>query len=94
MYYLVIYDVPSDRIRPKLADICLDHGLMRIQYSAFFGEMAAEYKQALLGKLKRRLGDAEGNIQIYPICERDFKQRQVFINPAPATEKKEKIEML
>ncbi len=94
MYYLVIYDVPSDRIRPKLADICLDHGLERIQYSAFLGEMALKHKQALLTKLKRKLGNAAGNIHIYPICERDFKMRQTFINQGDATEKKGKSEML
>ncbi len=57
MFYMVIYDVPSDKIRPKLADICLDHGLERIQYSAFLGEMELAYKQALLNKLRRKLGD-------------------------------------
>lgn len=85
MYYMVIYDVPSDRIRPKLADICLDHGLERIQYSAFLGEMELAYKQALLNKLRRKLGNAEGNVQVFPICDRDIKRREIFINP-PAEE--------
>lgn len=29
MYYLVIYDISDDRLRTKVADICLDYGSYR-----------------------------------------------------------------
>jgi hypothetical protein len=35
-----------------------------------------------------RLAKAEGNIHIYPICERDIKQREIYINP-PAKEEQD-----
>jgi len=37
MTSLLIYDMPDDKLRAKVADICLDYGLDRIQYSAFLG---------------------------------------------------------
>jgi CRISPR-associated protein Cas2 len=36
---LVIYDIPHDGTRGKVADMCLDYGLDRIQYSAFTGQL-------------------------------------------------------
>jgi hypothetical protein len=41
MQSLLIYDIPDDRARQKVADACLDYGLERIQYSAFLGELTA-----------------------------------------------------
>ena len=34
---ILIYDIPDDRLRSKVADACLEYGLDRIQYSAFLG---------------------------------------------------------
>ena len=42
MQSLLIYDIPDDRARQKIADACLDYGLQRIQYSAFLGELTAQ----------------------------------------------------
>ena len=40
MQTLIVYDIPNDRIRGKIADVCLDYGLDRIQWSAFLGDLA------------------------------------------------------
>ena len=40
MRYLLIYDIAHDGVRTKVADVCLDYGLQRIQYSAFLGELS------------------------------------------------------
>ena len=45
MNCLLIYDIPDDRKRTKIADICLDYGLDRIQYSAFSGNIPATIKK-------------------------------------------------
>jgi len=34
---LLIYDIPSDRLRGKVANACLDYGLERIQYCHRWG---------------------------------------------------------
>lgn len=80
MKCLLIYDVPDDRLRTKLADICLDYGLERIQYSAFFGELSHNRQGEILQKMKRRIGKRAANVQIFPVCERDLGLRKQIVN--------------
>ena len=73
MRCLVIYDIAPDGLRSKVADICEDYGLQRIQYSAFMGELNRNKQDELMQKLKRKLGRADGSIHLYPICEKDLR---------------------
>ena len=75
MQTLVVYDIPGDRVRGKIADICLDYGLERIQYSVFLGGLSDNRREELIMKLKKRLGKEEGGIQIFVICEKDLRTR-------------------
>ena len=79
MICLLVYDIPSDRIRAKVADICLDYGLERIQYSAFLGELNHNLQGELLLKLRRRIGKQEANVQLFPICEKDLRLRKEIV---------------
>ena len=49
MHTYVIYDIVDDRIRKKIADVCLDYGLKRIQYSAFLGDINTTRRRAMFG---------------------------------------------
>jgi len=71
MRTFVIYDVSEDKIRNKVADVCLDYGLERIQYSAFRGDLTANRRQELVMKLQSRFGKAEGCIHIIALCDKD-----------------------
>jgi len=73
----VVYDISHDRTRTKVAEICLDYGLDRIQYSAFEGELVRTHQEELMLRLEKQLGKRSGNIQLYPICARDWAQRTV-----------------
>ncbi len=79
MNCIVIYDIVEDKIRNKIADVCLDFGLQRIQYSAFFGELTHNQKETLFKKVKRIIGDKESNIQIYPVCEKDLGLKLEYV---------------
>ena len=76
MKCLLIYDIASDKIRTKVADICLDYGLERIQYSAFLGELNHNRQGEILQKIKRKMGKNEGNVQLFPVCEKDLRLRR------------------
>lgn len=76
MKSLLIYDIPDDKVRTKVADICLDYGMERIQFSAFLGELNHNRQEEILQKIKRRLGQKEGNIQLFPICDKDLRLRK------------------
>ncbi len=75
---LLVYDIVHDRTRTKIAEICLDYGLDRFQYSAFMGILVRTHQEELMSKIKRQLGEHEGNIQLFTICEKDWRQRQVI----------------
>ncbi len=78
MQCLIIYDIPNDRARQKIADICLDYGLMRIQYSAFCGDLTRTHQRALFSEIKQRLGKRSGNIQLFPFDEHSWGGRRIL----------------
>lgn len=78
MHCLVIYDIPDDRARQRIADACLDYGLQRIQYSAFSGDLSRTHQRALLSEIRQRLGAREGNVQLFPLDEQSWQGRRVI----------------
>jgi CRISPR-associated protein Cas2 len=79
MKCLLVYDIPHDGTRTKVADYCLDYGLDRIQYSAFVGDLARTYQEELILRIGERLGDRAGKIQLFVICDKDWRQRLEII---------------
>jgi len=79
---LLVYDISHDRTRARVADACLDYGLDRIQYSAFLGTLARSHQEELMLKIRRLVRRYGGNVQLYPLCERDWAERQV-VNVQP-----------
>jgi len=75
---LVVYDIPDDRKRAKIADALLDYGLDRIQFSAFLGALLPTHQQELMLKVKKILGRQPGNIQLFPVCAEDWAKRKVI----------------
>jgi CRISPR-associated protein Cas2 len=83
---LVVYDIPDDRVRMRVAETCLDYGLLRIQYSAFFGELSANHQEELMLKLRRQIGRFPCNVQLFPIGERELRLRKIIHIPDRACE--------
>lgn len=79
MRCLLVYDISDDKTRTKVADACLDYGLDRIQYSAFFGKLNGTHRRELMKKLRRLLGRRQGKIQLFPLCHTDWSQRDEII---------------
>ena len=80
MKCLLIYDIPDDRARTKIADFCLDYGLDRVQFSAFMGELSTNHQEELMLKLGKRLGKKPGKIDLFPICGTDWRGRISIYN--------------
>lgn len=78
MQSLLIYDIPDDRARQKVADACLDYGLQRIQYSAFCGDLTRTHQRALFTEIKKRLGRKAGNVLLFPLNEQSWNGRRVI----------------
>lgn len=75
---VLIYDIENDRLRSRTADICLNYGLERIQFSAFFGKLNRNRRQELSLRLQREMGKQSGRIRIIPVCEQDLKDMWVL----------------
>jgi CRISPR-associated protein Cas2 len=75
---ILIYDIEDDKLRTRAADICLNYGLERIQFSAFFGKLNRNRRQELALRLQREFGNESGRIRIIPVCEQDLKDMWVL----------------
>jgi CRISPR-associated protein Cas2 len=75
---VLIYDIENDRLRTRIADACMDYGLERIQFSAFFGKMNRNRRQELALRLRNELGNESGRVRIIPVCEQDLKDMWVL----------------
>ena len=76
MQCLLIYDIPHDGARQKVADACLDFGLQRVQYSAFAGDLSRTHQRALFKEIHTRLGRRAGNIQLFPLDDASWRGRR------------------
>ena len=83
MQIVLIYDIPDTRVRTKVADICLDYGLERVQYSAFTGNLRRVHQEEMLAKMRKRLGNRAGHILLLPACEKAWQARLEIHQEAP-----------
>jgi|GEM_PF-1034422 len=70
---LVVYDITEDSLRLKIAEILKDLGLVRIQKSAFIGEMTSQEREDMEEVLRRLDLSPSDRIDVFPICDRDLK---------------------
>ena len=75
---VLIYDIEDDRLRTRASEICLDYGLERIQFSAFFGKLNRNRRQELALRLQREIGGDSARVRIIPVCEGDLKDMWVL----------------
>jgi CRISPR-associated protein Cas2 len=74
----LIYDIEDDKLRTRAADICLNYGLARIQFSAFFGKLNRNLRQELCLRLQREFGTKSARVRIIPVCQQDLKDMWVL----------------
>lgn len=72
---LLVYDIAHDGTRTRVSETCLDYGLERIQFSAFLGDLSRNHQIELFRKVRVQLGKRTGKVQLFPLCEKDIRQR-------------------
>src|SRR5579884_3107062 len=85
---LLIYDIAHDGLRAKVANLCLDYGLQRIQYSAFAGRLSRTRAEELLLKAKRLAGTRQIDLRLFPICDHDLRQALTLSQDEPDPQQK------
>jgi CRISPR-associated protein Cas2 len=79
MRCFLVYDIPHDGKRSKIADVCLDYGLDRVQFSAFIGELRATHRDELMLKVKKILGKQPGKVLLFAINAADWEARHEIV---------------
>jgi len=87
---VVAFDVPSDKARRKVCEICKDYGLTRLQWSVFEGPMTRNRREELAARLERLLSEAQGGgrFGIFPIGEQEARMARRWTAPAADGEPK------
>jgi CRISPR-associated protein Cas2 len=75
MHLLLIYDISDDRVRSKVANVCEDYGLDRIQFSAFYGRLSRNLQEELMLRVEGLLSNSAGRVQLIPISTADWGKR-------------------
>ena len=75
---LTLYDIEDDRLRGRVASICLDYGLVRIQFSAFLGKLNRNHREELTLRLSKEVGRELARLRVIPLCQTDFETMWVL----------------
>lgn len=78
MMVLLIYDISDNSVRTRISDICKDHGLSRLQKSAFLGEVESETMEQISTEIDalmdNDLTEGSDSTIILPLCNTCIKK--------------------
>lgn len=70
----VLYDIKKNKPRGKVAKLCLQSGLYRVQKSVFLGSMEDNEKDTLELAIKDLLDEINDSVYIFPMSKNELKQ--------------------
>lgn len=69
----VLYDIKKDKIRNRIAKICLQSGLYRVQYSVFVGMIKEEEKDVMQLQIEELIDEESDSVYIFPMSKNELK---------------------
>ena len=75
MLIWVIYDITSNKDRTKIAKTCKEYGLIRVQYSVFFGEIPSHSMDEIAEFSKELIDPETDAVFLIPVSEDDFAKK-------------------
>ena len=66
MKYIVCYDIRNDKNRNRIAMICKNKGLRKLQYSVYHGIMDPVIRKELISEVKKHI-DEEDNLHVIAV---------------------------
>jgi len=70
----VVYDITKNNVRRKIANICLDAGLYRVQKSVFLGNLNANERDSLAIECEDIIDPDVDSVYIFPMDSESFRK--------------------
>lgn len=74
MIVWVMYDIKKDRARTKIAKICQQAGLYRVQYSVFLGTLEKNQFDSIQLQVGELIDEEKDSIYIFPMSKDELQQ--------------------
>lgn len=81
LFYIVVYDIPSDKRRKKVSDLLEGYG-QRVQYSVFECVLTQVKYDELRQRLKKRVKLSEDSVRFYPLSKHTLAQVEAWGGPS------------
>lgn len=69
----VLYDIEEDKVRTKVAKLCKQAGLYRVQYSVFLGTLDANGKDTLELQIQELIDAEKDSVYIFPMSKNELQ---------------------
>ncbi len=78
MIVWVMYDIKKDRSRTRVAKLCKQAGLYRVQYSVFLGTLEKNEKDALELQIEELINEDVDSVYIFPMSKNELQQTSLL----------------
>ncbi len=69
-----MYDIEKDKIRNRIAKLCKQAGLYRVQFSVFLGTLNNNEKDTLHLQIEELINEEKDSVYIFPMSKNELKQ--------------------
>ena len=70
----VVYDIAEDAARARVARICKDAGLYRVQKSVFLGNISADAQDTIALRCEETIDPEVDSVYVFPMDDLSFKR--------------------
>ncbi|MCH8487666.1 MAG: CRISPR-associated endonuclease Cas2 [Candidatus Cyclonatronum sp.] len=74
----VLYDIKNDRSRSKIAKVCLQTGLYRVQYSVFLGKIEKNDRDTLQLQIEELMDESTDSVYIFPMSKDELRDTKLM----------------
>jgi len=74
----ILYDIAADRARTKVAKLCKEAGLHRVQKSCFLGTIQRNRLDELVLGITDLIDAGADRVYVFPLCDPDFRKVQTL----------------
>lgn len=78
MIIWVLYDIKNDKSRTKVAKICKQSGLYRVQFSVFLGTLEANEKDTVRLQIEEIIDEETDKVYIFPMNKTELQQTELL----------------